>query len=121
MTLTVCVAGATGWTGRPVAEAVVEADDLELRSAVSRSSAGQDLGTAWGGERNGIPVFARVDEAIDGVDGVQVLVDYTSPEAVRTTSWSLSIEESRSSSGPPGWPRTTSPRSTAPPARRGSA
>jgi 4-hydroxy-tetrahydrodipicolinate reductase len=83
LTLTVCVAGATGWTGRPVAEAVVEADDLELRSAVSRSSAGQDLGTAWGGERNGIPVFARVDEAIDGVDGVQVLVDYTSHEAVR--------------------------------------
>src|SRR5690349_14260355 len=26
----VCVAGVTGWTGRPVAEAVAAADDLEL-------------------------------------------------------------------------------------------
>ena len=47
MTLTVCVAGGTGWTGRAVAEAVLQAGDLELRSAVSRSAAGNDLGEAW--------------------------------------------------------------------------
>jgi 4-hydroxy-tetrahydrodipicolinate reductase len=80
MTLTVCVAGVTGWTGRAVAEALLEADDLELRSGVSRSAAGQDLGRAWGGEPNGIPVFERVGEALTGVD---VLVDYTSDQAVR--------------------------------------
>ncbi len=79
MTVTVCVAGATGWTGRPVAEAVLEADDLELRSAVSRSSAGTDLGHAWGVAPNGVPVFGRVGDALDGV---QVLVDYTSHEVV---------------------------------------
>lgn len=79
MTTTVCVAGATGWTGRAVAEAVLAADDLELRSAVSRSAAGEDLGRAWGGETNGVPVFGRVGDALDGVD---VLVDYTSHEAV---------------------------------------
>lgn len=80
MTLNVCVAGATGWTGRAVAEAVLDADDLHLRSAVSRSAAGQDLGNAWGVEPNGTPVLPRVSEALEGV---QVLVDYTSPEAVR--------------------------------------
>jgi hypothetical protein len=49
VTINVCVAGATGWTGRPIAEAVLASNDLVLRSAVSRSAAGQDLGTAWGG------------------------------------------------------------------------
>ena len=53
---TVCVAGATGWTGRPIAEAVLSSDDLALRAAVSRSSAGQDLGVAWGGDQVGVPV-----------------------------------------------------------------
>ena len=80
MPLTVCVAGATGWTGRAVAEAILEADELELRSAVSRSAAGQDLGHAWGGQPNEVPVFERVSEALDGV---RVLVDYTSAKSVR--------------------------------------
>ena len=83
MTTSVCVAGATGWTGRPVAEAVLAADDLDLRSAVSRSSAGQDLGRAWGGDADGVPVFGLVAEALDGVE---VLVDYTSHDAVRANT-----------------------------------
>lgn len=83
VTLGVCVAGATGWTGRAVAQAILEADDLELRSAVSRSAAGRDLGEAWGGDANGVPVFDRVGEALDGV---QVLVDYTSHEVVRANT-----------------------------------
>lgn len=80
MTLSMCVAGATGWVGRPLAEAVLAAEDLRLRSAVSRSAAGGDLGQAWGGEPNGVPVFGRAGDALDGVD---VLVDYTSHDAVR--------------------------------------
>jgi 4-hydroxy-tetrahydrodipicolinate reductase len=79
MTLNVCVAGATGWTGRAVAEAVLAAGDLSLRSAVSRSAAGQDLGRAWGTETIDVPVYGSVGEALDGV---QVLVDYTSHDAV---------------------------------------
>jgi 4-hydroxy-tetrahydrodipicolinate reductase len=80
MTINVCVAGATGWAGRPIAEAIIAADDLVLRSAVSRSRAGQDLGVAWGGSENGVPVYSAVTEALGDVD---VLVDYTSHDAVR--------------------------------------
>jgi 4-hydroxy-tetrahydrodipicolinate reductase len=83
MTLTVCVAGVTGWTGRAVAEAILGTDDLELRSGVSRSAAGQDLGRAWGGEPNGVRVYERVSEALAGV---MVLVDYTSDQAVRANT-----------------------------------
>jgi 4-hydroxy-tetrahydrodipicolinate reductase len=67
------VAGATGWTGAAIAEAVAAAGDLELRSAVSRSAAG--------GEVAGAPVYASVEEALDGVD---VLVDFTSHDVAKT-------------------------------------
>jgi 4-hydroxy-tetrahydrodipicolinate reductase len=79
MTIAVCVAGATGWAGRAVAEGVLQADDLTLRSAVGRTAAGADLGTAWGGVPNAVPVHGRVADALEGVD---VLVDFTSHEAV---------------------------------------
>jgi 4-hydroxy-tetrahydrodipicolinate reductase len=62
-----------------VAEGVLRAEDLVLWSAVSRSTAGADLGTAWGGGPNDVPVHATVEDALDGVD---VLVDYTSHQAV---------------------------------------
>jgi 4-hydroxy-tetrahydrodipicolinate reductase len=70
--LGICVAGATGWTGSAVAEAVHAADDLELRSAVSRGAAGGGL--------HGAPVYSAVEEALDGVD---VLIDYTSHDVVK--------------------------------------
>ena len=70
--LSICIAGATGWTGQALVQGVLDAPDLELRSAVSRSAAG--------GEIAGAPVFASAAEALDGVD---VLIDYTSVEAVK--------------------------------------
>jgi 4-hydroxy-tetrahydrodipicolinate reductase len=77
----ISVAGGTGWTGSAVARAILNSSDLELVSAVSRSAAGQDLGTAWGGESIGVPVMDSVAEAVRHAD---ILVDYTSPHAVRT-------------------------------------
>ncbi len=65
----VCVAGITGWTGGPVAEAVRAAADLELVSGVSRASAGDGV------------VFASVAEALDAVPA-DVLVDFTHADAV---------------------------------------
>jgi 4-hydroxy-tetrahydrodipicolinate reductase len=73
--LSICVAGVTGWTGGAVAAAVAEADDLVLRSGVSRSAAG--------GELHGAPVPASAAEALDGVD---VLIDYTSHDVVKTNA-----------------------------------
>jgi 4-hydroxy-tetrahydrodipicolinate reductase len=70
--ISVCLAGATGWTGRALVPAIQAAPDLELVSAVARSAAGTDL--------DGVPVYGSVGEALDGVD---VLVDYTSAEAVQ--------------------------------------
>ena len=79
----VCIAGATGWTGRALVAAVVEAPDLELVSAVSRSAAGRDLGEALGGDGLEIPVHASVADALEGVD---VLIDYTSATAVKANT-----------------------------------
>jgi 4-hydroxy-tetrahydrodipicolinate reductase len=70
--LEICVAGATGWTGSAVVEGVLEADDLNLRSAVARSAAGAEVG--------GARVYGSVAEALDGVD---VLIDYTSHLVVK--------------------------------------
>ena len=82
MSISICVAGATGWTGRAVAEAVIDRPEFELRSAVARSHSGSDLGVAWGRAAIGVPVFGAVADALDGVDGVDVLIDYTSHAAV---------------------------------------
>jgi 4-hydroxy-tetrahydrodipicolinate reductase len=79
-TLSLCIAGATGWTGRALVPAVLDAPDLRLVSAVSRSAAGGDLGEALGGDALGVPVHATVAEALEDVD---VLVDYTSATAVK--------------------------------------
>jgi 4-hydroxy-tetrahydrodipicolinate reductase len=78
--LSICIAGATGWAGRALVPAVLGAPDLALAGAVSRSAAGRDLGEALGGDALGVPVHASVGDALDGVD---VLVDYTSATAVK--------------------------------------
>ena len=78
--LSVCIAGATGWTGPALVRGVLAAPDLSLRAAVSRSAAGRDLGEALGGDALGVPVSGSVAEALDGID---VLVDYTSATAVK--------------------------------------
>ncbi|HEX6680989.1 MAG TPA: 4-hydroxy-tetrahydrodipicolinate reductase [Gaiellaceae bacterium] len=63
----VCVAGATGWTGSAVAEAVDAATDLELVAGVSRADPKS---------------FSSVAEALDAVEA-DVLVDYTHASVVK--------------------------------------
>jgi 4-hydroxy-tetrahydrodipicolinate reductase len=63
----VCVAGVTGWTGSAVAEAIEEAEDLELVAGVARSDPAS---------------FSSVAEALDAVQA-DVLVDYTHAAAVK--------------------------------------
>ena len=62
----VCVAGITGWTGGPVADAVRSADDLELVAGVSRTDPAH---------------FSSVADALDAV-AADVLVDFTHASAV---------------------------------------
>src|SRR4051794_39540779 len=64
--LRVLVAGATGWTGAPLARAVAAAPDLELTAGVARRDAD----------------FASVEDALAAVEA-DVLVDFTSAAAVR--------------------------------------
>ena len=67
MSIRVCVAGVTGWTGRAVAARVEAASDLELVAGVSRSDPAS---------------YSSVAEALEAV-GVDVLVDFTHAEVVR--------------------------------------
>src|SRR3954453_3634893 len=79
-TLSICIAGATGWAGRAVTQGVLDAADLTLRSAVGRSAAGKDLGEYLGRESLHVPVHASARDALEGID---VLIDYTSVEVVK--------------------------------------
>jgi 4-hydroxy-tetrahydrodipicolinate reductase len=79
----VCIAGATGWTGRALVQGALDAPDLTLRSAVSRSAAGRDLGEALGREPLDVPVHESVGDALDGVD---VLIDFTSATVVKANT-----------------------------------
>ena len=63
----VCIAGITGWTGRPIADAVEAASDLALVAGVSRSDPAS---------------FSSVGEALAAVEA-DVLVDYTHASAVK--------------------------------------
>ena len=63
----VCVAGITGWTGSAVAQAIEQADDLELAAGVSRFDPES---------------YSSVAEALDAVVA-DVLVDYTHATAVK--------------------------------------
>lgn len=66
MSLRVCIAGITGWTGSAIAPAVEEADDLELVGGVSRSD----------------PTHSSVAEALAAAPA-DVLVDFTHASAVK--------------------------------------
>jgi 4-hydroxy-tetrahydrodipicolinate reductase len=76
----VCLAGVTGWVGRGLAPAILEAPDLELSAAVSRSQAGRSLAEALEGVASGVRIRASVLQALE--TPCDVLVDYTNPDAV---------------------------------------
>ncbi len=82
MTIKICVAGATGWTGSAVTRAVLASDDFSLSGAVARASAGRDIGQVLGldGEA-GVTVRSTLGEALEAP--TDVLVDYTSSGAVK--------------------------------------
>ncbi|MBD0292076.1 MAG: 4-hydroxy-tetrahydrodipicolinate reductase [Jiangellaceae bacterium] len=82
----VCFAGVTGWTAPPILAAIEQADDLALMCGVSRSAAGKSLAEVTGLQSAGA-VYATVSEALEATP-VDVLIDFTSPSAVRGNVWS---------------------------------
>jgi 4-hydroxy-tetrahydrodipicolinate reductase len=83
--VSVCFAGVTGWTAAPIVAAIDAAPDLELVAGVSRRAAGHSLADDLGSSSGGL-IHGSVPEAIEAAD-VDVLVDYTSAEAVRANVW----------------------------------
>ncbi len=81
MKLRVCVAGATGWVGKPLCVAVSQAEDLSLVGAVSRTHKGRSLREAVGDSVPDIKIAGSVAEALDAP--TDVLVDYTKADAVK--------------------------------------
>jgi 4-hydroxy-tetrahydrodipicolinate reductase len=81
----VCFAGITGWTAPAIVAAIEEADDLTLSAGVSRSAAGQSLAAVTGSKSRGL-VYATVAEALESAEA-DVLVDFTSADAVKNNVW----------------------------------
>jgi len=69
----VIVAGATGWVGKPLIDAIISTTDLRLAGAVARSSRGQQIGD--------VTISGSVEEALR--TPADVFVDYTSAAAVK--------------------------------------
>src|SRR5262245_47178575 len=82
MTISVCVAGATGWAGSELARGIARTSDIELVAAVSRTHAGRALGEVLGEPRLRCPVFASVAEAV--ARRCDVFVEYTKPASARS-------------------------------------
>lgn len=81
MTIRVVVAGATGWTGSALVKGILAARDMKLVGAVARQAAGQDIGTALGGEAVGTKVLPSLEAAL--ATPCDVVVDYTKPNVVK--------------------------------------
>ena len=82
MTTRVCLAGATGWAGSELARAIYrQAEDVELVAAISRTHAGEMLGSIVGAPGFNVPVYATAEEAL--AQPCDVFVEYTKPDTAR--------------------------------------
>lgn len=77
----IAVAGATGWVGSAIARAILASDEFELVGAVSRRSAGKDIGETFGLSPNGVIIRKTVEDVL--ITQPDVLVDYTHPRVVK--------------------------------------
>ena len=82
MTIKVCVAGVSGWTGSAITRGIISSDDMTLTSGVARSTAGQDVADALGLEQpTGIKICSNLQGALAA--DVDVLIDYTSSTTIK--------------------------------------
>src|SRR5437667_12206097 len=81
MTIRVCVAGATGWTGSAVTSAILESSEFQLVGAIARRHVGVDIGEALDHGRANVNIVASREEAL--AVPTDVLIDYTGPDVVK--------------------------------------
>jgi 4-hydroxy-tetrahydrodipicolinate reductase len=81
MKLKVCVAGATGWVGKPLCSAISQAEDLELVGAVSRTHSGNSLKDVFPDLEIEGTIKGSVAEALQ--TETDVMVDYTKADVVK--------------------------------------
>jgi len=80
MSIRVCVAGATGWTGQSVIRGILKSDEFELVGAVARQAA-ETVGAALATDPTcDVRIVADVREALE--EPADVFIDYTHPSAV---------------------------------------
>jgi len=82
MTTKVCVAGAVGWAGSALSKGIVQAADMELVGAVSRTHAGRELGAVLDVAGLTTPVVATAAAAL--ASKPDVFVEYTKPDAAKS-------------------------------------
>lgn len=75
MTIRVCVAGATGWTGGAVTAAILKSSEFQLVGAIARRQVGVDVGEAIGAGSAGVKIVASLEEAL--AMPTDVLIDYS--------------------------------------------
>ena len=81
MNLNVCIAGATGWIGKPLCLAVSESGDLSLVGAVSRTHEGRSLKDVFADNNLDVKISGSVAEALE--TPTDVLVDFTKADVVK--------------------------------------
>jgi len=81
MTIKVCIAGATGWVGQALVKEILGSNQFTLAGAISRSPAGQDIGTCLGLEPARVIVSKSLSDALS--QPTDVVVDFTSPGSVK--------------------------------------
>jgi 4-hydroxy-tetrahydrodipicolinate reductase len=81
VTITVCLAGATGWAGSELARGIAATEDVRLVAAVARRHAGQRLGAALGDDRLDAPIFRTAAEAL--ASPCDVFVEYTRADSAK--------------------------------------
>ena len=79
--MNICIAGATGWIGKPLCRAVSESADLNLVGAVSRTHRGRSLKDVFAEIDLEVKISGSVAEALESP--TDVLVDFTKADVVK--------------------------------------
>jgi 4-hydroxy-tetrahydrodipicolinate reductase len=83
MSIKVCIAGTTGWTGSVVARHLLASNEFDVVGAIARDAAGTDLGEALGLAANGVTIARTLEEVLALGASPDVLIDYTDPVSVK--------------------------------------